>query len=93
MLRFIYCYAECRYADCYYASCRYAQCRGASGLRLWQNKLHQLHVCCTQAYFATAVSYGRKMFIKSAPGQTLRSAVGVTKTFFLRRSGWRGEIS
>jgi hypothetical protein len=35
MLRFIYCYSECRYAKCLSAECRYAErcyaeCRGAS---------------------------------------------------------------
>ncbi len=29
MLRFSYCYAECRYAECHYAECHYAECHGA----------------------------------------------------------------
>ncbi len=60
-------YAECRYAECRYAECRYAECRSANFA------VHCLHVPmqCFQAalaYFATAVSYTCKMFMKVAPG-------------------------
>ncbi len=59
------------YADCHCAERRYAESRGA------------LHAKDDTAYFARAVIYNRKMFIKSTAARPVQ--VSVLQNFFLHQ--------
>jgi hypothetical protein len=59
------------YAECHYAECCYTECRGA------------LPAKDDTAYFARAVIYKRKMFIKSTADRPVQ--VSVLQNCFLRQ--------
>jgi hypothetical protein len=77
----IYCNAECRYAECHNAICRYAECRCAE--RRYAESRGALPAKDDTAYFARAVIYKRKMFIKSTADRPVQ--VSVLQNFFLHQ--------